>query len=277
MITVTTMGGIGNQMFQYTCGLAQARRLGTELQIDRGKGENINSYRPFNLNLFNIKATVAENVVGDTVRERYINYDSGIDSRVKDGDILFGFWQSEKYFKNVIDEVCDSFASVKTWPAHALEYGDLIQSTGDRSLMIGIRRDDYVNKPKHAEFHGVMPMSYYVQGIEMVREYLKQDPVLFIFTDDPDWVKQNWDFRFETHYFIGERTLPGHIGREDVDLGLMSLCNSAIIANGTFHWWGAWLGERWGTGIRIAPKQWFRDPEAQAQTGDIVPDRWHKI
>jgi hypothetical protein len=265
-------------MFQYACGLAQARRLGTELQIDRGKGENINSYRPFNLSLFNIKATIAENVVGETVRERYLNYDSGIDSRVKDGDILFGFWQSEKYFKSVADEVRDSFVSVKPGPSHAWEYGRLIHSTGDRSLMIGIRRDDYVNKPKHAEFHGVMPMSYYTQGIEMVRDHLKQDPVLFIFTDDPDWVKQNWDFGFETHYFIGERTLPGHVGREDVDLALMSFCNSAIIANGTFHWWGAWLGERpWTTGIRIAPKQWFKDPEAQAQTGDIVPDRWIKL
>lgn len=278
MITVTTMGGLGNQIFQYSCGLAQARRLGTELQIDRGKGENINSYRPFNLNLFNIKATIAENVVGETIRERYINYDGGLDSRVKDGDVLFGFWQSEKYFKNVAVEVRDSLTSVNTWPEHAREYADLIHSVGDRSLMLGIRRDDYVNKPKHADFHGVMPMDYYRRGIEMVADHIKADPVLFIFTDEPEWVKQNWHFRQPAHYFVGDRTLPGHIGREDVDLGLMSFCNSAIIANGTFHWWGAWLGEHpWTTGLRIAPKQWFRDPVAQAQTGDIVPDRWPRI
>lgn len=264
-------------MFIYSCGLAQARRLGTSLQIDRGKGEQINSYRPFNLSLFDIKATVAENVVGETIREQSFSYDSKIDSRVKDGNILFGFWQSEKYFKPVAEEVRDSFRSVNPWPIHALEYADLIKSTGRRSLMVGIRRDDYVNRPKHAEFHGAMPLSYYRQGIEMVCEHLKEDPVLFVFTDEPEWVRQNWNFNYPTYYFVGDRTLPGHVGREDVDLGLMSLCNSAIIANGTFHWWGAWLGEHRSTGIRIAPKQWFRDPVAQAQTGDVIPDRWQRI
>ena len=277
MITVTTQGGIGNQMFQFAFGLAQAKRLGINLQIDRGKGAIINSYRPFNLDLFDIKTPVVESVYGDTVRETNLAYDPNIDSRVQDGNILFGFWQSEKYFESAKDEVRDRLVSVNLWPAHALEFGDLIQEVGDRSLMVGIRRDDYVNKPKHAEFHGIMPKSYYDKGIEMVRAYEEEDPVVFVFTDDPEWVKANWDFGFETHYFIGDRTVPGHLGREDVDLGLMSLCNSAIIANGTFHWWGAWLGEKYGTGLRIAPKQWFRDPVAQAQTGDVIPDRWFRI
>lgn len=277
-ITVQTMGGLGNQCFQYAFGLACAKRLGTGLQIDRGKGAIINSYRPFNLDLFQIKATIAENVVGETIREKYFNYDASTAAKVKDGDVLFGFWQSEKYFQSVIPEVRNSFLSVNMWPDHASEFLDLIRSVGNRSLMIGIRRDDYVNKPKHADFHGVMSMDYYRQGIEMVADHIKADPVLFVFTDEPEWVKQNWHFRQPTHYFIGERTLPGHVGREDVDLGLMSFCNSSIIANGTFHWWGAWLGERPGvTGLRIAPKQWFRDPEAQKQTGDIVPDRWPRI
>lgn len=277
MITVTTMGGIGNQMFQAAFGLACAKHLGTGLQIDRGKGAIINSYRPFNLDLFKIDAAVVENVVGETIREKRLSYDIDTAAKVKDGDVLFGFWQSEKYFQGAVREVRNSFISAKMWPVHAREFGSLIFSTGERSLMIGIRRDDYVNRPKHAEFHGAMPFSYYQQGIEIVRERLKENPVLFVFTDEPDWVKQNWDFGFETHYFIGDRTLPGHIGREDVDIGLMSLCNSAIISNGTFHWWGAWLGADKRLGTVVAPKQWFKDPEAQSQAGDIVPDRWLRI
>lgn len=278
MITVTTQGGIGNQMFQYAFGLACAKRLGTGLQIDRGKGAIINSYRPFNLDLFDIDATIVENVVGETIREKYFNYDYSTAAKVKDGDVLFGFWQSEKYFQNVAPEVRYSFRSVKQWPDHALAYSQLIRQAGHRSLMLGIRRDDYVNKPKHAEFHGAMPMDYYRRGIELAADHIKADPVLFIFTDEPEWVKQNWHFDQQTYYFTGDRTLPGHVGREDVDLGLMSFCNSAIIANGTFHWWGAWLGEHpWTSGIRIAPKQWFKDAEAQKQTGDIIPDRWMRI
>lgn len=277
MITVRTMGGIGNQMFQYAFGLAQAKKLGVDWRIDCGPGNDLNTYRPFNLRLFQIQVPVFEHVSREpVVKEKSLRYDANL--AVKDGDTLYGYWQSEKYFESVRNEVRSSFRSVKPWPAHALDYGDLIQSEGNRSLMIGIRRDDYVNNPKHSDFHGVMPLEYYWQGIDMVRQHLGADPIIFVFTDDPEWVQQNWHFKgCKTHYFVGDRTVPGHMGREDVDLGLMSLCNSAIIANGTFHWWGAWLGEERSAGLRIAPKQWFRDPTAQAETGDIVPNRWHKI
>lgn len=279
MITVRTMGGIGNQCFQFAFGLEVATRLGVDWRIDCGPGNDLNTYRPFNLGLFDIRVPVHEYVSREPiVKEKSISFDADVFNQIKDGDTLYGYWQGEKYFENVKHLIRERFNSVKSWPAHALEFGDLIKSKGARSLMVGIRRDDYVNKPKHAEFHGVMPFSYYVEGIEMVRKHIGADPALFIFTDDPEWVKTNWDFGYETHYFVGDHTAPGHMGREDVDLGLMSSCNSAIISNGTFHWWGSWLGERhWTNGIRIAPKQWFRDPAAQSQAGDIVPSRWIKI
>lgn len=281
MITLRTMGGIGNQMFQYAFGLEVATRLGVDWRIDCGPGNDLNFYRPFNLGLFDILVPVHEYVSREPiVKEKSINYDANVFRGIKDGDTLYGYWQSEKYFWNLREFVRERFRSVKPWPAHAGLFADLIKDAGDRSLMIGIRRDDYVHNPNHSDFHGVMPFDYYRQGIEMVHDYINRDPVLFIFTDDPEWVQLNWHFGgLKTHYFVGDRTVPGHMGREDVDLGLMSLCHSAIIANGTFHWWGAWLGDRPGeiNGLRIAPKQWFRDPVAQAQTGDIVPDRWTRI
>lgn len=283
MITVRTMGGIGNQMFQYAFGLEVATRLGVDWRIDCGPGNDLNTYRPFNLGLFDIRVPVFDYVSREPIikDKNATEYDQSLASSIKDGDTLYGYWQSEKYFWGVSPIVRERFNSVNPWPGHAEEYGKFIQSFGNRSLMIGIRRDDYVNKPSHAEFHGTMPFEYYEQGIEMVRDHIQQDPVLFIFTDDPAWVSQNWEprFKYATHYFVGNRTVPGHMGREDVDLGLMSFCNSAIIANGTFHWWGAWLGDHeWNeSGIRIAPKQWFRDPVAQAHTGDIIPSRWHRI
>lgn len=277
MITVRTMGGIGNQCFQFAFGLEVATRLGVDWRIDCGPGNDLNTYRPFNLGLFDIRVPVHEYVSREPIiKERFINYDENVFRAIKNGDTLYGYWQSEKYFWNVRHLVRERFKSVKPWPVHALEFANLIKDADHRSVMIGVRRDDYVNKPQHAEFHGTMPKNYYLRGIEAVHSHIKQDPVLFVFTDDPEWVKSNWNFGFKTHYFIGDRTVPGHMGREDVDLGLMALCNSSIISNGTFHWWGAWLKTNM-YGLTICPERWFLDQLAYEQSKDICPSEWIRV
>ena len=64
-------------------------------------------------------------------------------------------------------------------------------------------------------------------------------------------------------------------GRSDgVDLFLMSRCRHHVIANSTFSWWAAWLGEGPET-ITIAPRAWYTDL-ALAEHHPI-PDRWETI
>jgi len=112
-----------------------------------------------------------------------------------------------------------------------------------------------------------------------VRGRIPRDPTIFVFTDDPNWVEANLEFPYETHVFKGaDYTVPGHIGKEHVDLAMMSYCCNSIIANSSFHWWGAWLSERrmFGNTI-VAPATWFADPTAQAHAGDIVPSRWIRV
>lgn len=272
MITVATQGGLGNQMFQYAMGLAQANRLQTSLQIDSAANA-FDSRRPFNLNLFEISEPTVQGIGGEVLIERNLGYDEDIDSKVKDGHTLLGYWQNEKYFQAVSSTLRLKFRSANMWPIVAGQYADLIASTGRLSTFIGIRRGDYVN----SEYHGTLPVSYYEQGLERIRERLGVDPVVFVFSDDIEWAERNLKLpTYTTTYWRGEATTKYHIGREDLDLGLMAICNNAIIANSTFHWWGAWLGDRRRNGIVVAPKRWFLHAESQAQI-DIVPDRWIKI
>ena len=65
----------------------------------------------------------------------------------------------------------------------------------------------------------------------------------------------------------------GHNGSDAyIDMQLMSLCRHHVIANSSFSWWGAWLGQHENT-ITLAPSTWFRFRERP----DIIPDNWIKI
>jgi hypothetical protein len=52
----------------------------------------------------------------------------------------------------------------------------------------------------------------------------------------------------------------------------MSLCDYHVIANSSFSWWGAWLGESKKV---IAPSQWFGEsPDMPKNWSDIYCKDW---
>ncbi|MFW6116718.1 MAG: alpha-1,2-fucosyltransferase, partial [bacterium] len=91
-------------------------------------------------------------------------------------------------------------------------------------------------------------------------------------SDDIMWAKRNVSIPFPL-------TFIDHNGeeRDYEDLRLMSNCRHHIIANSSFSWWGAWLGNT-PHGVVIAPRKWFSDEEmAQRKYMDIVPGDWMEI
>jgi hypothetical protein len=58
------------------------------------------------------------------------------------------------------------------------------------------------------------------------------------------------------------------------DFEAMRRCRHFVIANSTFSWWAAWLGEREGS-VVVAPRRWFED--RTRNSSDIVPPRWVRL
>jgi hypothetical protein len=110
-------------------------------------------------------------------------------------------------------------------------------------------------------------MAYYKEALALIQSYYV-DSKVFVFSDDREWCLQN---------FMGYDVVQGTSKYED--LWLMAQCQHAVIANSSFSWWGAWLGD-WGDSksrrIVVAPKQWF-NPAANVDASDIVPERWLRI
>jgi len=87
-----------------------------------------------------------------------------------------------------------------------------------------------------------------------------------VFSDDPAWCN-------EQELFSDDRFLISENDDNRVDLCLMSLCDDFIIANSSFSWWAAWLGNR---GKVIAPKKWFPKINDR-ETKDIYCKGWEVL
>lgn len=269
MITTALQGGLGNQLFQYAMGYAQAKRLGTELVLSAARFQQ-DGMRQYNLGIFDgVRERVIEHLNRPVVSEDGLPYNEGIVRSIKDGDTLLGYWQSEKYFQSYGDDIRCKFRSTQPWD-EAAQYDKLIiQGFGLRSTFIGVRRTDYLKK---LDYHGVMEPEYYREALRIIARRIGLVPEVFVFTDDVEWCANSLHLEYPFTIISPRSTTKSKLGREDIDLWLMATCKNAVIANSSFHWWGAWLGEAENV---IAPKRWFATEREDSR--DIVPERWIKI
>lgn len=252
MITIQLLGGHGNQLFQLAFGLAQAKRLGVKLQLNTSK---LGGHRVYNLDQWQIQTPVVPYQIDPTVREQGMPYNPTLADSIKNGDVIQGYWQTEKYFESVEAELLALRPRVT---ANALleNIFNIMQP-----VAVHVRRGDYMREP-HASFHGNLGMDYYREGMKYIYDRVRHAK-FFIFSDDPQWARENFD-----GCTIVEPS------EEASDIQAMSFCKGGIItANSSFSWWGAWLGKK--DRIVVAPKNWFQSKDEDAR--DIVPERWVRI
>lgn len=117
------------------------------------------------------------------------------------------------------------------------------------SVAVHVRKGkDYLIRPN---YKGTCMGDYYKQAIDYINSHVKS-PKFFLFTDNPDWVKENLSF-FEYKLICHN---PAVGWGNHFDMQLMSCCKHNIIANSTYSWWGAFLNNH-PDKIVIGPKCWF--------------------
>lgn len=274
-VTSYLMGGCGNQIFQYATGLALARRLGVDLKLDISWFETATPKTPrmYSLGLFKgVEARLVHRLLGQIIREEEFPYNPALFENARRKCSLVGYWQCEKYFFGLRDELQERLLPREPLPARSMATEQAILDAGERSVLVHVRRTDSVGNP----YHVLLPMEYYREAAALIAAKVP-DPVFFIFSDDPEWCEASFKLPYPTTIVEDfNRTVENHLGREDADLYLMRLCGHAIMANSSYSWWGAWLGADIKDGIVIAPKSWF-GPAATYDPRDIVPGRWIRL
>ncbi|MCR5672060.1 MAG: alpha-1,2-fucosyltransferase [Butyrivibrio sp.] len=288
MIIIQLKGGLGNQMFQYALYLA-LKKKGRQVKIDDWTGFEQDELRTPVLQGWGIEYERAtpEEVVALTdskmdifsrIRRKLtgrktfrIDEESGKFNphilEVEDA-YLVGYWQSDKYFKDpeVIAQLREDLEKrPQELMQDATSWSTLQQIECCESVSLHVRRTDYIDE-EHIHIHNICTEKYYRDAVDKVRNAYP-GAVFFIFTDDKEWCKE---------HFTGPKfnvvELEEGTNTDMAEMTLMSRCKHHIMANSSFSWWSAWLGDKEDKMI-IAPDKWINNRDME----DIYTDRMIRI
>lgn len=291
MIVTRLRGGLGNQLFQYAAGFRLATRHGAALRLDLTKFADFSHTTPrsYELGVFALSGAPATKreiaaVTGESrgwlwrrlaprdpsiptqaATEQHFHFDPDV-LALPDGVLLDGYWQSERYFEDVSERLRQELAFRDPPAGRNAEMAATL--AGANAVSLHVRRGDYATNPTMTAMHGMCPIDYYERAVRFVADRVR-DPVFFLFSDDPDWVRDHLKIREAMVVVDHNGPDAGH-----EDLRLMSGCRHHILANSTFSWWGAWLDPR-PEKIVVAPRRWFAVDTID--TTDLLPDGWIRL
>ena len=291
MIIVHLSDGLGNQMFQYAMGLTVSVYHKAPLLLDTsGCGHWHNGFELEKAFAFSAPLAQPEDVrdlLGwqAPIYMRYIIANPALKYLFNRRFVLEphfhywpdirkltlpcylkGYWQSERYFKDVEQTIRTHFTFRPLLSDRNREIAQEISAVN--SVSLHVRRGDYVNNFINFIKIGLCSLSYYEAAVKYITEHVEK-PLFYIFSDDVDWVRANLKINGAFCYIDQNRGLESYN-----DMHLMSMCRHHIIANSSFSWWGAWLNPS-KEKIVIAPKRWFA--HYPVNTKDLVPDGWVRL
>lgn len=288
-IIVRLQGGLGNQLFQYALGKRMALFHKTDLKIDATIFENY-PHHAYSISPFNVEESFAtkeevapyqrfktkdgrrwmiyNKLIADGrlyVRETQFNFDPRV-FKSKKNAYFDGYWQTEKYFKDIEDIIRKEFTLKKPLSAKSQEVEKEILKTN--AVALHVRRGLFASHPTFSAHHGTSSMDYYGNAVAHIASKVK-NPHFFVFSDDQPWCKEHLKLPYPVTYV--DHSTPA---TDFEDIILMSRCKHNILANSTFSWWGAWLNTN-PNKIVTSPTHWFNSERGKKYNLiDLLPPGW---
>ena len=295
-ITMAVMGGLGNQLFQLATGLEVAKRAQAPLQLDlawysqRWRRSAGLTLRPFELSsiagdipfaplpksegaavvrhardvILRRSPGLALGPLSKFVYETRSAFDSSI-LRSRPGTHLSGYFASWRYFPTVANDVRTRIRGAAAGLAWCEEWSAAAQR--DRPIAIHVRRGDYVTL---SETYGHLTQAYYARAIRVLRKCGYSGPI-WLFSDEPQ----------EARRWLAEAVTPECVIQPPVEaqslesLVVMSQASAVVVANSTFSWWSAFLGDTEDRMV-IAPRPAWAQ-EGMPDSRDALLPAWLTI
>jgi hypothetical protein len=207
-------------------------------------------------------------------KERTFEYNE-IPASGYDKLLLFGYYQSYKYFENEKNSIF-SLIRLRKQQENILLENPLFSSYKNK-ISMHFRIGDY---KEIQNCHPLMPYEYYENSLDYIVNHKNNDKDkkfnVFYFCQKEDNVivsdvvnrlKEKFT---NVSFFKVDDELP-----DWKQLLLMSCCGDNIIANSTFSWWGAYFNEN-SDKIVCYPNKWF-GVSVNNNVMDLFPPEWVEI
>jgi hypothetical protein len=254
-------GRLGNQLFQIASTIGIARTNGMQPVFPEWTYEKYFRRKP-------PKATPRDSNLPE-VLERSFSYHPLV---LSGSCVIDGYFQSERYFRQHSNEIVAQFSLRQEYFA---EVERLFAAYGFPDCSMHVRRGDYVG---NAGLYDLGESAYYPRALSRLAPRAR----ILCFSDDPHWCRAK---------FSDPRISFVEPHDDILDLFLFSRCQTNIISNSTYSWWGAWLNPRCDAAV-FAPDRWFAgtnvDPAqpiratAEGFSGyhdasGVIPQGWTKL
>ena len=285
MIKVWLQGQLGNQLFQYSTAYAIAQRTKALLQVITHSYSSLRQRKSYELWKF-YRLNLAPVPYGESIRHSFhkrlkihqaiqpeiITHEyNGLGFKPEiltlSGDIVLkGWFQSVNYFNDYSDKLRMLLNPRPLLSNKSLRY---LKNFQERQTLVSlhVRRGDYLGNPMFT----LDLDSYYRSAIRLIRSSI-ENPLFLVFSDDLPWCQTAPFLRADDIIFFDKKKAGTRSGAEE--LAVMSICAHSIIANSTFSWWGAWLGEQKSREV-IMPRRWLASYSAD-DCGIAVPG-WRQL
>ena len=281
-------GGLGNQLFQFSCAYALAKDIDYSLYLDTWTGFYRDKIyrRRFALDIFKkigyedpsfFECTpfiTANNPLSNTLRtlfNRIKVYQENDDLTLSDfgrtnvdkNIYMKGYWQSERYFSKYRDELRQILNTDDLKNDNYAKIGERMRS--GKSLAISMRLYEESPNPTSHSRNGKFKTAEDINSaLRRIRSHYS-DLEIYIFCTHTPSILGELDLENAATLVTHDEGYDNQYGR----LWLLSQCRHHILTNSTFYWWGAWLSET----VYEGAEQYIQAAD-NFLSQDTVPERW---
>jgi hypothetical protein len=273
------MGGLGNQIFQIFATISYAIKSRNQFKFLNVETLGTGSTTVRNTFWKSFFRRLQPFLIDDipqpihVIREKDFTFNElPIDEMVERDSLIFGYFQSYKYFHEHYQILC-RIIELEKLKEEVIMKLNVNEEYIANCVSMHFRIGDY-KKIQH--FHPLATYEYYRNSLNFIKNKTTKSYNILYFCENDDiedviLIINKLENEFPEYTFIrADNTL------EDWEQMLfMSCCHHNIIANSSFSWWGAYFNTQTDK-IVCYPSVWFGDT-ANNNTKDLCPTEWNKI